>query len=195
MQAEPEVHPRRAIRLAGFDYAQPGAYFVTCVSHERMCIFGEVAEGEMRLNRAGKIVERCWLAIPQHFSQVELDAFVVMPNHVHGIIVITDTVGANDYSPLQFSFQPFSPHQPFRSPSKTVGSVVRGFKIGVTKWFRVNTDVYTVWQRNYYEHIIRNEEALNSVRQYILDNPLHWDLDLENPQRKGDDELWNEMFR
>jgi REP element-mobilizing transposase RayT len=109
-----------------------------------------------------------------------LDAFVVMPNHVHGIIVITDrAVGAKNFSPLPDSNT--STHRPIRSPSKTIGSIIRGFKIGVTKWFRENTVAHIVWQRNYYEHIIRNEESLNRIRQYVLDNPVRWAFDRENP--------------
>jgi len=132
----------------------------------------------MGLNDAGKIAIKFWLEIPEHFSHVDLDEFIVMPNHIHGIIVIknnvmenVNVVGAKDFSPLQ--------QQPskFHSPSKTIGSIVRGFKIGVTKWFRNHTDIYNVWQRNYWDHIIRNENELNRIRQYIIDNPKKWDND------------------
>ncbi len=186
---DPDKHHRRSIRLKGYDYGQPGAYFVTIVTQHRACLFGDVVDGVMRLNEAGRVAEECWLAIPEHFPHVTLDAFVIMPNHVHGIIVITtrvganDTVGAKNFSPLPPPSPPQSQTQPFRSPSKTLGSIVRGFKIGVTKWFRSNTDVYTVWQRNYYERIIRNERELHAIRQYIRDNPARWAEDLENPNR------------
>ncbi|MBP8960582.1 MAG: transposase, partial [Bacteroidales bacterium] len=118
--------------------------------------------------------------------------FVIMPDHIHGIIILNDIVGAKNFSPQpsnNFSPQPsnnFSPQPmptpqqnitPFRSPSKTIGSIIRGFKIGVTKGFRQNTDIYVVWQRNYYEHIIRNKVELNRMRQYIIDNPKKWKTD------------------
>ena len=126
-----------------------------------------------------------------------------MPNHVHGAIVIGDddpraktvgaavgakdvgaAVGAKNFSPLRPPLQP--PTRP-RGTSKTIGSIVRGFKIGVTKWFRANTHIYTVWQGNYYEHIIRDENELNHIRQYIINNPLKWALDRENPDAVGVD--------
>jgi len=171
MKYDPQKHHRHSIRLKGYDYSQAGAYFVTICTQNRECLFGDITDAGMVLNEGGKVVERCWHDIPSHFPQVELDAFVVMPNHVHGILVIVDTVGAKNVSPL--------PTLP--GTSKTVGSVVRGFKIGVTKWFRNNTNVRDVWQRNYYEHIIRNEQSLNRIRQYILDNPARWAFDCANP--------------
>ena len=178
MRYDPERHHRRSIRLKGYDYSREGAYFVTICTQYRLCLFGEVVDGEMRLNDAGRIAEQCWLAIPNHFPHVALDAFVIMPNHIHGVLWIVGDVGAKNFSPL-----------PPRGTSKTIGSVIRGFKIGVTKWFRENTDIYTVWQRNYYEHIIRTEDALHRIRRYIATNPLRWHLDRENPQRLGEDEF------
>jgi len=167
---------RRSIRLKGYDYSGAGAYFVMIVTQDRLCLFGEVLGGEIRLNDAGRMAEQCWYDIPIHFPNIVLDEFIVMPNHVHGVVTITNSVGAKDYSPLPLTIQP-----PPIGTSKTVGSVVRGFKVGVTKWFRNNSETYTVWQRNYHEHIIRNEKSLNRIREYILDNPLRWDMDRENP--------------
>jgi len=170
MKYNPDIHHRRSIRLQGYDYSSPGAYFVTMCTHNRECLFGEIANGKMRLNELGKIASQCWLAIPDHFPHARLGAFVIMPNHVHGIIWIVDNiVGAKNFSPLQ-SQQP-------RGTSKTIGSIIRGFKIGVTKWARQHIDVHTVWQRNYYEHIIRNETELNNIRQYIINNPIIWQSD------------------
>jgi hypothetical protein len=94
-----QVH-RRSIRLKGYDYSQLGAYFVTICAHDRACLFGEVVNSQIQLNEAGRFVEQCWLEIPLHFPQVELDGYAVMPNHVHGIIVINGPVGAKDLSPL-----------------------------------------------------------------------------------------------
>jgi len=140
----------------------------------------------MVLNALGETVRQCWLAIPDHFPHTELDEFIIMPNHVHGLIWIVDDiaaenaenvraiVGAKGFSPLRLL-----PHSPLRQPpdehprgtSKTIGAIVRGLKIGVTKWARQHTGVHTVWQRNYYEHIIRNERASAAIRQYIVETP------------------------
>jgi len=157
MKCNPDVHHRRSIRLKGYDYSQPGAYFITICTYRRACLLGDVIEGDMHLNPLGNMAWQCWQAIPDHFPHAVLDAFVVMPNHVHGIVWIVDglnpsaaMVGANDYSPL-----PDSPPQPSpthsshpRGTSKTIGSMVRGFKIGVTQWARANLDIQTVWQRS-----------------------------------------------
>jgi putative transposase len=187
MKHDTDVHHRRSIRLKGYNYSSAGAYFVTVCSHNHQCLFGSISEGRMILIDAGKFVNKCWLEIPEHFPHVTLDKFIVMPNHIHGIIIIEDVnVGANNYSPLQ--------RNQFRSPFRTIGSIIRGLKIGVTKWFRANTNVNNVWQRNYYEHIIRNEKELNKIREYIINNPLKWHLDRENPERIGADQLENEIF-
>jgi len=182
MGYNPDHHHRRSIRLQGYDYSQAGAYFVTLCAWNRVCIFGDMSEGQMQLNSGGQAAEKCWLSIPEHFPHVQLDAFVIMPNHVHGIIWIIDTVcvgpnvGAKNFSPLQPNTS-----KPI-SPSKTVGSIVRGFKIGVTKWYRSNTDTHQVWQRNYFEHVIRDDKSLNRIREYIIENPTHWAQDRENPK-------------
>lgn len=180
MTSDQNMHHRRSVRLQGYDYSQVGAYFVTVCTQARAFLFGDVVDGVMRVNDAGRMVEQCWLAVSNHFPHVDLDAFVVMPNHVHGIIVITDrAVGAKNVSPLPGDNT--AERRPSGAPSKSIGSIVRGFKIGVTKWFRKNTATPAVWQRNYYEHIIRDEESLIRIRQYILDNPARWAFDRENP--------------
>lgn len=159
---------------------------------------------KMELNDAGKIANECWLAIPEHHPYAILHNHVIMPNHVHGIIQITrnstngshgfqssEPVGANDYSPLHSpEHSPQHPSEPvgandysplrspqFKSPSKTVGSIVRGYKIGVTKWMRNNTEIYDVWQSNYYERIIKNDHAFVNVSNYINKNPEKWEMD------------------
>ena len=184
-------------RLRNHDYSQPGAYFITICTNNRECLFGNVENGKMILNDAGNFVKKCWFEIPTHYPNIALDAFVIMPNHIHGIIVInkkndtgTVTVETNDYSSLPSPGSDASPgsdephtyaiNHNFRSPSKTVGSVVRGFKIGVTKWFRMNTRVYDVWQSNYYEHIIRNTTEFYRIRRYIINNPANWQKDNQN---------------
>ncbi len=183
MSYSPHSHHRRSIRLKEYDYSQPGAYFVTICTHDRACLFGGVVDGEMRLNEFGEMVHECWQAIPDHFPHAMLDEFVIMPNHVHGIIsivdaAIVDNVGATHASPLKSasSLPPRGPKQ------KSIGAIVGSFKSAVTKRINEyrNTPGAPVWQRNYYEHIIRNEESLNRIRQYIADNPARWTFDREN---------------
>jgi REP element-mobilizing transposase RayT len=183
----PTIHHRKSIRLKGYDYAQEGFYFITICCQDRAQLFGEIMNGEMILNECGEIAENCWLEIPNHFPNVELHKYVIMPNHVHGIIEIkfksnvpsvipsvasVASVGANNHSPLR-TLQRSLP----RSPSKTIGSIVRGFKIGVTKWMRQYTNVYDVWQRNYYDNIIRNEQSYQRIANYIQNNPKNWKED------------------
>ncbi len=185
----PEIHKRRSIRLKHFDYSQEGLYFITICCKNREHLFGKIVEGEMILNDIGEIAEKCWLEIPNHFPNVKLHSYIIMPNHVHGIIEIVTNVGAKNFSPQndecvenqhspqndEHRAKDISP-QP-KGTSKTVGSIVRGFKIGVTKWVRQNTDIYQVWQRNYHEHIIRNENAYIKISKYIQNNPNNWNED------------------
>ena len=165
------LYNRRSIRLKGYDYAQGGLYFITLCCQNRACLFGDVVNGEMKWNDAGKIADECWMDIPKHFPNSVLHQHIVMPNHIHGIIELSDIVpvGAKNFSPRLQIPEPSS--QPFSSPSKTIGSIVRGYKIGVTKWMRQNTDLFYVWQRNYYEHIIRNKQSYQRISEYIMNNP------------------------
>jgi REP element-mobilizing transposase RayT len=192
MKYNPEIHHRRSIRLRGHDYSQPGAYFVTICTNGGKCLFGEILNGNMRLNDAGQIVRQCWCNIPVHFPHIELDGFVIMPNHIHGILIIQDTasVGRENFSAPSSAQTPLHqakglPQTGRRQPgtSKTIGSVVRGFKVGVTKWIRQNTAIHLVWQRNYWEHIIRNEPEFNRIREYIQKNPAQWHMDRLHPRR------------
>jgi REP element-mobilizing transposase RayT len=161
--------------LKGYDYSQTGAYFVTICTRNRACLFGDIADGKMVLNGAGHAAADCWYTIPEHFPHAQLGAFMVMPNHIPGILFIVGAaVGAKNFSPPQRGQRP-------RGTSKTIGSIIRGFKIGVTRWMRRNTAVEHVWQRNYYERVIRNEDELNHIRQYIEGNPAQWESDRENP--------------
>ena len=189
MRHDPEKHHRRSIRLKGYNYSQAGCYYLTVVTQNRECLFGDVVDGKMVLNGAGRVAQTCWLEIPNHFPNVHLDAFIIMPNHIHGIIFIINdemgkSVGVQNFEPLQRSnqnkYQQIIPH--------SIGSIIRGFKIGVTKWFRHNTDIYTVWQRNYWEHVIRDEKELNHIQEYTINNPLKWDFDDENPNLGQPDE-------
>jgi REP element-mobilizing transposase RayT len=178
-----QKHNRGSIRLYGYDYAQPGWYFITICTFKHHDLFGQIDNGHMILNDAGEIAKKCWLSIPDHFPNAKLDEYIIMPDHIHGIINIVDDngtgathptvqfVGAKNFSPLP------NKNKSFRSPSKTLGSMIRGFKIGVTKWIRKNTDNYHVWQRGFYEHIIRDEDYLNRIRKYIRHNPKNWNND------------------
>lgn len=194
-----QKHHRRSIRLKGYDYSQPGAYFITIVTQDRACLFGAVMDGEMRLNEWGEIVMRTWRYLPNHVPNIQLDAFVIMPNHVHGIIIITDpanapaAVGAGS-EPAPAQPQP-APAQP--APDQSIASISGGIaakRYGLPEIMRqfktfsarrINeqrgTPGLPIWQRNYYEHIIRNEQSLNRIRQYIADNPQRWAFDQENP--------------
>jgi REP element-mobilizing transposase RayT len=182
MSYNPNNHHRKSIRLKGYDYTQAGLYFITICCQNRECLFGNIINGEMILNDAGNIANECWLAIPNHFPNVVLHEFVIMPNHIHGIIELkTKSVGAENFPPhISMGVNDSmgaNDDSPLRSPSKTIGSMVRGYKIGVTKWMRQNTDVYNVWQRNYWEHIIRNENEYNRIAEYIINNPQNWGND------------------
>jgi len=270
MRFDPERHRRRSMRLKGYDYSQAGAYFVTICTQGRACLFGEVVDGEMRLNDAGRMVVAEWERLPALFPNVVLDAFVVMPNHIHGIVILTDpaddatdgataigatiggattgraatggattggattrvapttagddatpvgaglvpaqsgaglvpalsTMAEDDATPVGAGLVPAqsgaglvpvpstpAPSTPALStPAPTLGDVIGAFKSRVTvEYIRgVKTFGWTpfdrrLWQRNYYEHIIRNEETLNCIRRYIAENPIRWAFDRENP--------------
>ena len=169
-----QARRRRSIRLLGYDYAQAGWYFVTICTWGKLCVLGQVGDGVMRLNEIGGVVQEEWLRTAAIRQEVELDVFQIMPNHIHGIVAITRSadqpVGAHGRAPLR------------RAP-KSLGALVAGFKSAATKTINQlrATPGNPVWQRNYYEHVIRNEKALNRIRQYILDNPAKWDEDPENP--------------
>jgi len=190
MNYDPTQHHRRTLRLRGYDYSRAGAYFVTICTANREYRFGEIDDGAMKLNDAGQAVNRCWNDIPNHFPHATLDEFLFMPNHINGIVFINNTphtVGTKNFSSPKnvsrakgFSPLPLSPHSSPSLPqgtSKTIGSIVRGFKIGVTKWIRQHTSIHDVWQRNYWEHVIRNDTELDETRQYIQNNPKQWELD------------------
>ena len=173
MKSDSKDHHRRSIRLRDYDYAQIGAYFVTIVTQRRKCLFGEILDGQMRLNDAGRITQTVWDDLPNHYANVEVDTFVVMPNHIHGIINLIDLpVGAG-----------FKPAPTNAGTHHGLSEIVRAFKTFSAR--RINNSRNTsgapVWQRNYFEHVIRDEASLNRIRQYIFDNPARWEFDRENP--------------
>ncbi len=185
---DPNRHHRRSIRLRGYDYTRPGAYFVTICTQHRVCLFGDVVDGEMQLNALGEIVWAEWFRSADIRAEIELhpNEFVVMPNHIHGIVWIVDNVGATGRANV-------GPHgcAPLHRPPRSLASFIAGFKSAVTK--RINkmrgTPGMPVWQRNYYEHIIRNENALNRIREYIAMNPSRWMTDRENAERTRTDDF------
>ena len=161
-------------RLQHYDYGQNGAYFVTICSKNKQCFFGEIIDGQMQYSAMGNIARDCWIAIPEHFEFVVLGEWVVMPNHVHGVIVIDknddDTVETQYIASLQHKNK-------FGPQSKNLASIIRGFKIGVTKYARQNTNIFNVWQSRFYDHIIRNEKSHQKINEYIINNPLNWQID------------------
>ena len=165
---------RRPNRLKGYDYSLPGAYFVTAVTRDRLCLFGEIIDADMRLNEYGDIVRDVWLGLPEHYPDIELDEYVVMLNHFHGILVIVEPGGGTDGTGLR------------PVPTKArhgLPEMMRGFKSFSARGInQVGADPgQPLWQRSYYDRIIRDDAELNSARQYILDNPLKWALDRDNP--------------
>ena len=168
MPYNPEIHHRRSIRLKGYDYSQAGAYFITiCINH-RQPLLGAIADGIMQPNSAGIMVQTIWEEIPFHYPNIELDAFVIMPNHIHGIIILKS---------IQIE------------PVMTLGEIMHRFKSFTTAKYRhgVNQEQWQpftgrLWQRNYYEHIIRNQESCDRLRQYIANNPSSWQSDRLHPE-------------
>ena len=180
----PDIHHRHSIRLRDYDYSQAGAYFLTICTKDRECLFGEILDGGMRLDEYGSIVQECWDAVPKHFNDVQLDEYVVMPNHFHGIVIIAGDVGARHAVPLRMVEQ-------FGKPvPNSLPTVIRSFKSAVTKKTNVIRGIHGIplWQRNYYEHVMRNEEELNGFREYIHNNPMQWEMDEENPERNEREE-------
>ena len=172
MKSDTKRRHRRSLRLEDYDYSQAGAYFVTICTKNHESILGEIDEGIIRLSPAGEIVEAFWKDLPSRYPNVELDAFVVMPNHIHGIIAIP--VGAIHELPLC---------QQIGRRRMLLPKIVGYIKMNTAKQINQlrNAHGVPVWQRNYYEHVIHNEESLNSIRQYIAENPQRWALDEENP--------------
>jgi REP element-mobilizing transposase RayT len=198
----PLKHRRRSIRLRGFDYSQCGAYFVTICAQDKMHLFGAIEKGRMHLNDCGIIVAESWDWLAAQYDYVALDEYAVMPNHFHGIIVIaggdgmhTAAIHGRDGSrtaptmPAAIVTDPAHSGRAETVRRKPLGRLIGAFKTVSTK--RINehrgTSGAPVWQRNFYEHVIRDEASLNRIRQYITDNPLHWEFDRDNPRAASRD--------
>ncbi len=185
MTFDPQKHHRRSIRMPDYDYSQPGAYFITIVTHGRECLFGEIAGGEMHLNDAGQMVWEVWNSLPARYPQIATGAAVVMPNHFHGIVEIREScVGAIHESTPVGAIHELPLQQPQRGRRRmTLPLVVGYFKMNTAK--RINEILDSagvpVWQRNYYEHVIRDHEEYNRIHLYIDSNVDNWVSDEENP--------------
>ena len=156
-----ERHSRRSLRLPAYDYSWPGAYFVTVCTKQRRCLLGAIREGRLVLNEAGSTVYRAWTGLAERWPQYVLDAFVVMPNHVHAVLMLGSDTGV------------------------TLGEVVRRLKAASTLLIHHQGLLDFAWQRNYHEHIIRSDESLLVIRRYIASNPQMWPFDVDNPDRVG----------
>jgi putative transposase len=169
---------RRSLRLPGYDYSQAGAYFITACVHNRAMLFGEVIAGDVQLNELGTIVQKTWDDLPTHYRGIELDAFIVMPNHVHGIIILPDASERRHAIPeIVRGFKTFS--------ARCVNERARiGVYSGAGSKPALGPQARNLrWQRGYYEHVIRNEKALDRIRAYIANNPARWADDPENISR------------
>ncbi len=175
MPYNPDIHRRRSIRLCGYDYAQPGAYFITLCTWMQECLFGEIMNGDMRLNETGRIVVQEWYRTEQIRQNIELDVWVVMPNHFHGILLISDGRGTARRAPTMERFA--------KPVAGSIPTIVRSFKSAVTKHINKlrGTSAVPLWQRNYWEHIIRDATDLNRIQEYIRNNPARWEQDALYP--------------
>lgn len=157
---------RKVNRLQSYNYSTEGYYFVTVCVESRLCCLGEIVKEEMVLNEFGKIVNSCWQDLSNHYKNCSLDQFIIMPNHIHGIIVV---------APVGEGLKP--------SPTRVHGlsEIVRGFKTFSSRKINQLNQIHFSWQRSFYDHVIRKDESLNNIRQYILSNPYKWAVDKENP--------------
>ena len=198
MPYDPQRHHRRSIRLKGYDYSQAGAYAVTLVSHARETLFGEIADGQMVLNAVGKVIAATWRWLAVHYPYVTLDAWVVMPNHLHGIIILArderrgEEAGNTILPSRQVDAPASSPlHHPYPSPRPhgtqpgSLNAIIQTYKAESARRVNRMLGLYGsgnhIWQRNYYERIIRNEREMDAIRAYIANNPIQWAMDRENP--------------
>jgi putative transposase len=247
MKYNPDKHKRRSIRLRGYDYSAPGAYFITICTHQRQCLFGEIVAGQMELNATGLWVQSCWQRLPHRFSQLTLDVFVIMPNHLHGILWLGDDRSLDEdrsgrgeafgqkslEQPEIFVPNASPPHKPNVSPNQpngdadtprkgeafgqkmleqsevfvpnasplptpynspippngtksgSIAAIVQNFKSITTRRINQiqNNTGRTLWQRNYYERIIRDNTALQNIQDYIRNNPQSWQQDRLHPHK------------
>ena len=187
MNHKSNLPQRRSLRLRGYDYSQPGAYFITICVEQQKCLFGEIIKGKMQLNVTGEIVAEWWNCIPQHFPSVKTEDFVIMPNHIHGIISWNIDVGTGSPRPQNTLIVGTVSHRHKDSPS--LGTIVGYFKYQSTKYINEldNTPGRRIWQSRYHDHVIRDDIDFGRLREYIQNNPKQWELDQLHPDNKGGD--------
>lgn len=199
MAFHPDIHHRRSIRLKGHDYGQPGTYFITICTHQRAPVFGHVTAGKMQLSEVGRMVQCVWEQMDAYYFNIRTDAFIVMPDHIHGILHVRaaprgrpdseiggskslpDTGQPHDTGQSRDTGQPHDTGQPqgvAPTDAPTAGlslpDAVHRFKSLTSKRYRDAASCGRLWQRNYWERIVRDEAALQAIRRYIRDNPRHW---------------------
>lgn len=196
MTYNPDIHKRQSIRLKGYDYSQSGLYFITICCYQRECLFGNIINSQIILNNFGQLIKEEWLKSAEIRKEIEFDDFVIMPNHFHGIVIINQEINS-DFMKNDVDFQDNNVGANGRSPlgqiqlsrpkismkPKSISSLIAGFKSATTKKINIirNTPQNPVWQRNYYDHIIRNDESLARIREYVQNNPLSWENDQLHP--------------
>jgi REP element-mobilizing transposase RayT len=187
MPYDPRKHHRRSVRLRGYDYAGGGTFFVTICAHRKEPLFGEVAGGEIRLNAVGEIARDEWYRSAEMRAEVLLDAFVVMPNHIHGIVALDGSVAGGGDDRARALAPGGARGAPLQRPAGSLGAFVAGYKARVTSRVRALTGESgkRVWQRNYYEHIIRDDREADEIRLYVVNNVLTWADDPDNPAASG----------
>lgn len=167
---------RHSVRLKDYDYSSPGAYFITVVTHKHMCIMGKVISGVMKTNTLGLIAQECWQQIPDHFPNTFIEPFMLMPNHIHGIITIYEDDRSTIYrAPTTITTERFG-----KPVIGSIPTIIRTYKATVSRRARRELGMDKIWQRNYYEHIIRNQDEMEHISAYILNNPQTWSDDPEN---------------
>ena len=157
---------RKYIRLQDYDYSNPGYYYITICTHNRKELFGEIKNNQIILNKFGIIIDKIWKEIPNHYSDIELDTYIIMPNHIHGIIKINNPVGDGHAHPV--------------NKSNNIPTMIGSFKSAVSKQIRKSENNSFHWQRFFYDHQIHTTNSLNNIRKYILANPMNWDNDENN---------------
>jgi len=207
MKFDPGINHRRSIRLRNIDYSSAGAYFITICTQGRECLFGDVVDEVVRLNPAGTMIRDVWCDSPNRFVHVMMDEFIIMPNHFHGIIIINDRRGESRIRPIPPDLdhkdqgdckdqgdqnQGDHKDRPYGTLDGSVGRVVQAFKSITTAAYIHGVNKHgwpvfpgRVWQRNYYERVIRNDDELAATREYIRYNPMKWAEDSENPATQG----------
>ena len=189
MTYNPDIHHRRSIRLQEYDYSSTGAYFVTICTQLRECLFGDFSDDELILTDAGRMLETTWQELPNRFPTIELDKFIVMPNHFHAILLMCPSLN-QPHNQGEHKVRPYDQvhkERPKGTSDGSIGRIIQAFKSLTTHAYTTGVKQSNwppfpgkLWQRDYYEHVIRTEAELNSIREYIVNNPINWDDDKEN---------------